>query len=517
VTNCDVEISGLFLFGHICFRSAQARIDHCNFRWVETGQESLLEVWDHSHLTIADCSFTGHREFGIILEKNTFITISRCEIGECELAGIGVFGGGIECEDCHFFESSENFLVSILENGTGTFRNCRFEKAGDAGLKVEASPQIVIDRCVFSQCKRGFHGIKVTDCQIEDSQFSGSEFSTIVLKNSHCTLQRVTFRNVIGNGVWAADQSDVTIRDSIFQDGDYPAIFIYQESNALIERTIISRFHWSGIAIRRDSTAVIRDSTIEDSQKAGIIGGGCRLVRVQNTTIRHCDLSLVSALDHGVIEIENCNLEGPSQIPIDCYTGGFIHMADVRVSKVADVIVSVHHGGSFHCERVAFGAGAARNRFLKIETARPVKFDACEIEGGGSFEMNENPGAERAQGGEFAVKPLCVRCQNLADCVFGECGHAQYCRACWAALEPKPETCSLCQLPVENVLSLRTCERDEDPGLCSICVTNAVDGFVHPCGHTMCSGCAALWFEEHTECPFCRGTGSAFKPFVSYG
>jgi hypothetical protein len=311
--------------------------------------------------------------------------------------------------------------------------------------------------------------------------------------------------------------SDVTICDSIFQDGDCPAIFIYQESNALIERTTISRFHWSGIAIRRDSTAVIVDSTIEGAGKVGIIGGGCRLVRVQNTTIRHCDLSLVSALDHGVIEIENCTLEGPSQVPIDCYTGGFIHMADVRVSNAPDVVVSVHHGGSLHCERVVFGAGATRDGFLKLETGRPVRFDACEIEGDGPLEMDENAGAGRAQGGRFSVMPLCMRCGNVADCVFGECGHAQYCKACWATVETKPETCPLCQLPVEDVLALITCERDEDPGICSICATNTIDGFLHPCGHTMCSACAKAWFEGHPECPFCRGPAPRSNPSYHMG
>jgi hypothetical protein len=205
VTHCRVEISGLFLFGHICFRSAQAKVEQCKFRWVDSGHENLLEAWDDSRLTMAGCSFIGHRDFGIILEKNTFMTLSRCEIGQCELAGVGIFGGGIECNDCHFFESGDNFLVSILENGKGAFRNCTFEKAGDAGLKVDTSPQVVIEHCTFSQCKRGFHGIKVTDCRIEDTHFSGSEFSSIVLKSSHCVVRKVTFKNVIGNGIWAAD------------------------------------------------------------------------------------------------------------------------------------------------------------------------------------------------------------------------------------------------------------------------------------------------------------------------
>jgi hypothetical protein len=163
-----------------------------------------------------------------------------------------------------------------------------------------------------------------------------------------------------------------------------------------------------------------------------------------------------------------------------------------------------------------FGADATRDRFLKLATGRPVRFEACEMEGDGPLEMDENADAGRAQGGEFAVAPVCAQCGNVADCVFGECGHAQYCRACWAAIETKPEHCPLCQLPVESVLAVIKCEMDDDPGVCSICVTNRVDGFIGPCGHSMCSTCAVTWFDGHSECPFCRGSGSGFRPFVSY-
>jgi predicted amidophosphoribosyltransferase len=56
----------------------------------------------------------------------------------------------------------------------------------------------------------------------------------------------------------------------------------------------------------------------------------------------------------------------------------------------------------------------------------------------------------------------------------------------------------------------------EDPSICSICMSNRINGLMSSCGHSMCDTCALQWLGDHMECPFCRQSDPMFRRFVSY-
>jgi hypothetical protein len=514
-SNCEVAIDGLFLHGRVSFRCCRATLSGCDIRWVDNGSETLLDGLERSAIVATDCAFLGQKAFGIGIEGQTSLKLTRCEIGRCLLLALeSSEESTVECDDCHFFGSDEN-LVALYDSGVGTFRNCRFEAAGDTGLWADCCKFIVVEGCSFSGCKRGsLRAIKCPSCRIASSQFADTEDSSVIFKQTTCEMTSITVRNAGGNGIWAYHRSNVTIRGAHLEQTVFPSIGVFDRSVAIVENTVISHCQMTGIVIRHGSLASITGSRIEDTQQFGIIASASKGVRLVNTAIARCGYGLVSSLGHAELSLRSCPLSGPTRTALNCYTGGIVDIADSVISDVSDCAIWIHHGGSLRCERVVFAT--PRDKILKIESQRPIGLTDCVIAGEVPFSLVQNQDRELAKPGRLAVKPRCRVCGGIADRIFSLCGHAQYCRACWDALAQKPQNCPLCSLVVEKVMGLINCGADDDQDLCSICMANRIDGMVGGCGHAMCSTCERLWFDAHTECPYCRAQCSSFRIFVSY-
>jgi hypothetical protein len=516
VENCTVEFHDLFLYGNLSFRSSRAKVCRCNLRWAGKGSDTLLVAEDSSVIHISDSSFIGHKDIGIAVGKNSTLRMENCEIGKCLMAGLTASeDSAVECTNCRFYEANDD-LVTIFDKGPGTFRSCRFDDAGDTGLRVNTNRLVIIENCTFTRCKNGsFHGSRCPDCRIKNCQCLETKNSSLILRSTRCLINDVCVRKSGGNGIFVGSQSNVTVTNCRLEDNAYPAITICDRSVAVVESTVISRCELSGIAVRRGSTVSVSNSTIEETQEFGVVVSYSESVHIQSTKMGRCVRGFVSSCDHVSVHVQACEFAGPTATATHCYTGGFISIEDTRIAGFSELLLAVHHGGSIRFRKVTAQSPAVKP-FIKVETARPVLIENCVIAGAGPFEMRQNLEAERARGGSFAKKPKCLRCHEIADCIFFACRHSLYCKKCWDGLSEKPQECPLCLFPIEKAQRMIQCGTDEGDDLCSICMTNPIDGIIGKCGHTLCSMCAYAWLEEHKECPYCRAEGSAFRPFVSY-
>ena len=147
-------------------------------------------------------------------------------------------------------------------------------------------------------------------------------------------------------------------------------------------------------------------------------------------------------------------------------------------------------------------------RFFKVDTKWFVSATHCFIVGVGPYELVANPRRKKMQS-DMSVKPA-------NDLHFSPCGHSLYCHSCWCkmATSERPEQCPICHLPVEKGVQRVNCSSDDN--ICGICYETPVNTIILPCGHTICKQCAYKWFEEATECPFCREQRAQTRALVSY-
>jgi hypothetical protein len=518
VRNCSVGFYDLHLLGGISCDYGSCVISHCTFEYPggPPGAETHLFASNQSKIQIENSRFLPHKYYGIAVEGGTHLSMKQCTVSGCEMLALGASDSSkVVCTECTFSQSKDA-LVSVRECTQVTFFGCVFERAGDNGLCADLTRDIRLTNCRFEKCKMG--AVRALHCPnvvIEHSAMTESDDSSCIFNNSRATLDNVTIRKATGNGVWISRKSAVTVVGCTIEETLYPLVGIFDQSSARISRSTLAKCAMNGIVVRLHSQLIMEATEIRDCDEFGLVSSACETIQLKACRINRCGRGFVSALDHAFVRVEACEFADTKTPALVAYTGGHLAVSQTQVKGTAAELAFVHHGGSADLTSVTFTEAIDQpiEQLFRIETMRSVQIRKCSVNGVGPIDIIRNPDAPSAVSGVAAVKPKCANCGNLADCISVCCGHAVYCSACWDALQPKPDKCALCFLPIEKLTKLVNCGDDD---LCAICVNNPVDSAVGGCGHALCMVCARSWFDDHTECPFCRTATGTVREFVSY-
>ena len=115
--------------------------------------------------------------------------------------------------------------------------------------------------------------------------------------------------------------------------------------------------------------------------------------------------------------------------------------------------------------------------------------------------LNMEEVLKQFQDKEFSFTHVkCEHCEREADSVCCPCGHHAWCSDCAKVEETKGGAfCPRCHCRCAKTT------RIFDADLCSICLTNAADTILLPCGHKCaCYTCAECAWEEKKTCPICN-------------
>jgi hypothetical protein len=292
----------------------------------------------------------------------------------------------------------------------------------------------------------------------------------------------------------------------------------------------------SGIIIRNQSRAAIQKCTIENVKQFGIVVSDSKEVSIASSFVFNCKEASLSCYNHSEVHISESFFVGPSIIGINVFTGGFVYANDSTIAGMRNVAVWLHHGGSgrftstlIHtevCETkgelierikeipIMDCCGDVKDETLfRVETKRPVVATGCVVIGRGIVDVVQT---EEEECGIGVIPARCKGCGCVAnDCYFSGCGHCLYCRKCWNLMELKPIRCELCLMPIEKVVGPIDVSHDEER-TCGICLIGKVNAIVVPCGHLICAECGKSWFDQHSECPYCREPCAKWRRFVSY-
>ena len=125
----------------------------------------------------------------------------------------------------------------------------------------------------------------------------------------------------------------------------------------------------------------------------------------------------------------------------------------------------------------------------------------CHYAAGNFYARRRLEVLKQFQDKEFSFTHVkCEHCEREADSVCCPCGHHAWCSDCAKVEETKGGAfCPRCHCRCAKTT------RIFDADLCSICLTNAADTILLPCGHKCaCYTCAECAWEEKKTCPICN-------------
>jgi hypothetical protein len=540
VTDCDVEIHDLSLLGALSVRNGSLKLINSRLRNPPADCDYILEATGNSKVCAISCSFGDTERYGLCVDDHSFLSLEKCSVTNVEFFAVSLTGGSVGLfNDCLFADSRHDLLYTDSDSSLSLWK-CSITGASRLGLSAGFMCSVSIVDSTIDHCQSGCVGasnserIVVTDCHFLDSLHSA-----VLLENTTAMFKRTVIANCHGNAINANRRTKLIASRCTFQHTTYPSLALCDGALGYIKKCTIRDSEMSGIIVRNRSRASIKRCTIENVKQTGIVVSDSRDVSIVSSFVFNCEESAICCYNHSEVSIRSSFLVGPSKVGINVFTGAAVDATGTTIAGMRDVGVWLHHGGSgrfastllhtIACETkdalveqiktlplMDHTAEIDENRLFRIETARPVVATACFVVGRGIIDIIRSADAEEAERGARAVACSCQGCgKPVTDCYFSVCAHSLFCKACWDALEEKPVRCPLCLLGIGKVVVPIDVSHD-DERTCGICLSEPADAIIVPCGHLICAECGQSWFEQHSECPYCREPCGKCRQFVSY-
>jgi hypothetical protein len=485
-------------------------------------------------------SFGDTSRFGLCVDDYSFLSLEDCSVTNVELFGVALTGNSAGTFSNSTFTDGGHDLLYADSSSSLSLTKCSVKRAAHLGVSVGVMCSLTLVESTIDHCDNGCVGASHSDrVVVTNCHFLDSPHSAVLLENTTAMIKHSVLANCHGNAINANRGTKLIASHCTLRNTTYPPLAICDGALGYIKKCTIRDSEMSGIILRNRSRAAIKKCTIERVRQVGIVVSDSREVSIVSSFVFNCQEAALSCYNHSEVHVMSSFLVGPSNVGINVFTGGFVYATDTTIAGTRDVAVWLHRGGSGRFQSMLIhtavcetkealieqtkavplldcAADVPDERLFRIETERAVVATGCFVVGRGLVDVVRAEAAEDARRGVGAIPAMCKTCGCPAvDCYFSVCAHAIFCRKCWDALETKPTRCELCLMPIEKVATPIDASHD-DEGTCGICLTGKADALVVPCGHLICSDCGQSWFEQHSECPYCREPSAKYRQFVSY-
>jgi hypothetical protein len=308
LTQCSL---GESLFGLWLAKGASAELHSCAFDRNGGGEgkgaiASLTAA--PASLTAEDCHFTGNTA-GIRALDGSAITIS----------GSSFKDNGITPQ-----EGAQLGLIVLFNGAKGSIANCTFD-SNKQGVTAVNGSKLQLDKCQFTG--GGIRGNEIVFCQpigvdgkgavvtvrnsvltdsaqyaanaldggtivVEDTEFSGTHGPALVVGYrgegpGHAEVRRCRFlHNLTGVGLVAG--SSGTIEDSELRENQDGIIALDPKTNVRGTKLKFTGNTDSGLFLRQNATAVVRDSDFMNNARGAIAGVRAKSAERASFTLQNC-------------------------------------------------------------------------------------------------------------------------------------------------------------------------------------------------------------------------------------
>jgi hypothetical protein len=540
ITDCEVEIHDLSLVGAISVHNGTLRLFDSRLHDPPAGCDYLLEVTSSSQVYGSACSFENTSRFAICVDDHSFLGLEQCSVAQVEFFAVSLTGSSIGSFTGCVFADGRHDLLYAESYSSLSLTKCSIKRAARLGLCAGLMCTVTIDQTTIDHCDNGCLGASGAErVVVTNSHLLDCLHSAVLLEGTTALIKHTVIANCRGNAINANRHTKLIATHCTMQGTTYPPLAICDHALAYVKKCTIRDSEMSGMIVRNGSRAAIKKCTIQNVKLAGIAVSDSREVSIDSSFVFNCEESAICCYNHSEVHIRSSFLVGPSAVGINVFTGGVVYAVSTTIAGMRDAAVWLHEGGSgrfmstlLHtvvCDTkealveqiktiplLDCHATIDDERLFRIDTKRPVIATGCFVVGRGVMDIVTSEEGGVAEKGILAIPANCRGCGKPAiDCYFSVCAHSLWCKACWDALEPKPQRCPLCSMPIEKVIVPIDASHD-DARTCGICLTERTDAIVVPCGHLICAECGQSWFEQHSECPYCREPWAKCRQLVSY-
>lgn len=177
---------------------------------------------------------------------------------------------------------------------------------------------------------------------LKTANFQNLKKCAIVTQENSCgTIDKNAFIDINGNGIAAYD-SDVLIKNNVFNRIKIPAIGIGEKSAASIQFNKISNIDSNAIFIRHANYAEVEGCEIDNTKFSGISSSETNSVFIHNNKISDCLIDGIEAFNESKIKAEN-------NIINNCKKFAFIAFATKNeINSINEAMVRLFfNGGDF--------------------------------------------------------------------------------------------------------------------------------------------------------------------------
>lgn len=564
----SIEIKNLKMEGSIYCSNSLINLYNCTIYHPPKAVDYIVLCENSSKCDINHCIFRDTDLFGVGVSSSSTCVISNTQIINCHEFAISLTNGSFCNIKNSKIDGSSTDLVGI-EYSYLTIVSSELQNGTNSAIFVFDSNFQVIDS-VFKNNGKGAFSIRncmnghILSCRILDSNDTA-----ILVENGSVVVEDTLIQNCNGNGINAQIRSRATIRNCTLTDAKWPLAAFCDCSTGIISNTMFANSEMSGFIIRGDSSVHATNSIIKNCAETAVRVSDSKSVVFEKCLIHDCRYSGIEVCDKSSCHFDDCIFAGGFNVGINCYSGGNAIISNSIILGPFEKAVWCHHGGygqfsnliidnlqlQLKLSAISSFAGHAKMmrqldkgqkllemveykqeqdaksssdlipagknkcdpRYFCIETSWLVIATNCYIFGVGNYEMIANARRKKTEEDMKILIPCpCLICGKPAIGIYlSPCGHSLYCKDCWNSLAEKPTKCPICHLNIEKSTQRVNCSSEEE--LCAICYEKAANAIILPCGHAICKECSNRWFEEATDCPFCREPKVQSRSLVSYG
>jgi hypothetical protein len=447
-----------------------------------------------------------------------------------------VTGSFFTAENTSFIDCAANCLT-FEKAASVLIKNCTFENCHGHALSAIETTTVIIEQCHVRNCDGAASFVTCPDVHIIGSTFQQLGQTVVFADNSTIEVRDSVICRSEGNGINIAHHGKVTASYLAISETKYPAMAVCDDSRATVHHCRMTQSFMNGVVIRASSTARFSDCWIDDAGQHTICVSDSRPVVFSRCYVGRGRHTCFSIYNTSHVVISDCLVVGRSPVGIDVFTGGRCDAKRCIVHGITERYIHVHHGGSVRFARIVLREAppgevvvepeeiissinfvndpiVGAEKAIATESDKEVIVLGSSIGGSASFDFVRHLGVSPRPPADVRHPPCEVCGGDAGSCLFSPCGHAWFCRNCWDQLPQKPAVCPLCKGEISRVLAPVDCSWEGSDAECPICAENAVHGFVVPCGHTLCSVCAAAWLDKHPVCPYCRAQSAKFRAFI---
>ncbi|MEO4052674.1 right-handed parallel beta-helix repeat-containing protein [Solibacillus sp. CAU 1738] len=242
----------------------------------------------------------------IIIPKNT--TVQFIELTLQPTSPIYIEGNAI-FHNCLFIGSEANIILSA-NNGQLTMDNCMVKLAKEVGIALMNNSVASIQNCMFEANGKSHFLLEHSKLQLANSDLSKSTHALWIKSKSTAETKNVKFQHHTGtqiivqengifedsnsiiehgqgNGIYAINQSNITLEGTIIRHHDLPQIWI-QESTLHANHCDVQYGKESGIMLRDYTEATLNHCFIAYHKIANIQATLSSRLNIEDTNIHHC-------------------------------------------------------------------------------------------------------------------------------------------------------------------------------------------------------------------------------------